>query len=79
MTDLKTFIEFIAKALVDNPEEVKIKETQGDRSSIFELSVNAKDHGKIIGKHGKTVNSIRTILSAVAAKQGRRAVLELPD
>ena len=71
------FIERIAKALVDNPDEVDVKEVLGERTIVYELRVNEKDLGKVIGRGGQTARSIRTLLSAVAAKQGKRAVLEI--
>lgn len=71
------FVENIAKALVDNPEEVDVREVTGERTIVYELRVNEKDLGKVIGRGGQTARSIRTLLSAVAAKQGKRAVLEI--
>jgi len=77
MTDLKTFIETIAKALVDHPDTVDVTIVVGDRTTVFELRVGEGDLGKVIGKGGQTARSIRTLLAAVAAKQGKRAVLEI--
>lgn len=74
---MKEFIEFIARALVDNPDEVDVRENLGDKSVIYELRVNEKDLGKVIGRAGQTARSMRTLLTAVAAKQGKRAVLEI--
>ncbi|HEY5621793.1 MAG TPA: KH domain-containing protein [Pontiella sp.] len=76
---MKQVIETIAKSLVDAPNEVSITEINGDKTMIYELRCNAQDVGKIIGKSGKTVGAIRTILSAMAAKQGRKALLEVVD
>ncbi len=76
---MKQVIEAIAKSLVDVPGEVQITEIDGEKTLIFELRCNAKDVGKIIGKSGKTVGAIRTILSSMAAKQGRKAMLEVVD
>ena len=76
---MKQVIETIVKSLVDAPNEVRINEIDGDKTVIYELRCNAQDVGKIIGKSGKTVGAIRTILSAMAAKQGRKAVLEVVD
>ncbi len=76
---MKQILENIAKALVDAPNEVQITEVDGDKTVIFELRCNAKDVGKIIGKSGKTVGAMRTILNSMAAKQGRKAVLEVVD
>ena len=74
---MKALIEYIAKALVDNPDEVKVKEIEGDLTSIIELSVAKEDMGKIIGKQGRTARAMRTILSAASAKTHRRIALEI--
>ena len=76
---MKAILEIIVKALVDAPNEVKITEIDGEKTIIFELRCNAKDIGKIIGKSGKTVGAMRTLLSSIAAKQGRKALLEVVD
>ncbi|MBN2162525.1 MAG: KH domain-containing protein [Pontiellaceae bacterium] len=76
---MKQILETIVKSLVDVPGEVQITEVSGDKTIIFELRCNAKDVGKIIGKSGKTVGAIRTILNSMAAKQGRKAMLEVVD
>ena len=74
---MKDFIEFIVKALVDNPNEVSVKEILGSRPTVYELRVGQGDLGKVIGKNGQTAKSIRTLLAAVSARQGKRAVLEI--
>ncbi len=74
---MKEFIEYIVKNLVDNPDEVSVVEIEGSRTTVYELRVGEGDLGKVIGKEGKTARSIRTILSAAAARQGKRAVLEI--
>ena len=74
---MKDFIVFIVKSLVDNPDEVDIKEVEGSRTTVFELRVGPGDLGKVIGKQGQTAKSIRTLLAAVSARQGKRAVLEI--
>ncbi len=76
---MKALLETIAKSLVDAPNEVQITEIDGEKTIIFELRCNAKDIGKIIGKSGKTVGAMRTLLSSIAAKQGRKALLEVVD
>jgi predicted RNA-binding protein YlqC (UPF0109 family) len=76
---MKQVLETIAKSLVDAPAEVEITEIDGEKTIIFELRCNAKDVGKIIGKSGKTVGAMRTILNSMAAKQGRKAMLEVVD
>ncbi|MCX5896743.1 MAG: KH domain-containing protein [Proteobacteria bacterium] len=74
---MKELVKYIAKALVDSPDEVSVNEVEGEQTSVIELRVAKSDLGKIIGKHGKTAQSIRTILSAASAKLGKRAVLEI--
>ena len=75
--ELKELIEYIAKALVDNPDMVSVKEIPGEKTVIYELKVGEGDLGKIIGREGKTAKAIRTIVSAAAMKRGKRAVLEI--
>ena len=74
---LKDFIEYIAKHLVDKPEEVTVNEIDGERTIVYELRVGYGDLGKVIGKHGQTAKSIRILLAAASAKRGKRAVLEI--
>jgi len=73
----KELIEFIAKALVDHPEQVRVSEVEGEKTSIIELSVAKDDLGKVIGKQGRTARSIRVILGAASANLGKRSVLEI--
>ena len=74
---MKDFIEQLIKHLVDKPDEVRVKEILGERTIVLELRVGDGDMGKVIGRSGQTAKSLRTILSAVAAKQGLRSVLEI--
>ena len=76
---MKELVIYIAKALVDNPDEVSVNEVEGEQTSVIELRVAKGDLGKIIGKHGKTAQSIRTILSAASAKLGKRSVMEIVE
>ena len=76
---MKELVEFIVKALVDEPEEVQLNEVAGDKVTLYELRVSKKDIGKIIGKKGRTAVAIRTILNAVSTKQGKRAELEIVE
>jgi hypothetical protein len=77
---MKEFIEFIAKYLVDNPESVVVEETIAEDKKInLTLRVKQEDVGKVIGKKGKTAIAMRTLLTAVAAKEGKRAMLEILD
>ena len=74
---MKEFVEYVVKALVDNPDQVDVKEVDGERVVVFELRLNQSDVGKIIGKSGRTITAIRTLLTSAAAKQGKRAMLEI--
>ena len=74
---MKDFVEYIAKHLVDKPDEVRVTEVDGERVTVYELRVGEGDLGKVIGKHGQTAKSIRTLLGAASAKAGKRAVLEI--
>ncbi|MCH9620979.1 MAG: hypothetical protein S4CHLAM20_03910 [Chlamydiia bacterium] len=74
---MKEFVAYIVKNLVDNPDKVKIKEVGGTQTLIIELSVEKSDIGKIIGKRGKTINAIRTLLMSVASRNGLRVNLEI--
>jgi len=76
---MKDLVRFIAQALVDNPDDVAVNEIEGEQTSVIELRVAKDDLGKIIGKHGRTAQSIRTILSAASAKYKKRAVLEIVE
>ena len=73
----KDLIEYIAKALVDHPDQVRVSEIEGERTSVIELSVAKEDLGKVIGKQGRTARAMRTILNAAATKIRKRAVLEI--
>lgn len=77
MEDLKEIVSFIAKALVDDPEEVEVEVIEGDKTLIVELSVAPSDLGKVIGKDGRTARALRTLLAATSAKHEKRAVLEI--
>ncbi len=77
MNSMKELVEMMAKALVDRPEEVNVKEVDGERTTVFELRVAPSDLGKVIGKQGKTARAMRTILSAAGTKVGKRCVLEI--
>jgi predicted RNA-binding protein YlqC (UPF0109 family) len=74
---LKELIEYIARTLVDNPDQVKVSEIEGEKTSVIELSVAKDDLGKVIGKQGRTARAMRTILSAASTKAKKRAVLEI--
>ena len=76
---MKELITYIAKALVDKPEEVKVTEIEGDQTSVLELKVAKEDLGKVIGKQGRTARAMRTLLSAASAKIKKRTVLEIVE
>ena len=74
---MKALITYIAKALVDKPEEVTVTEIEGEQTSVIELKVAKDDLGKVIGKQGRTARAMRTILSAASTKIKKRSVLEI--
>ena len=74
---MKELIKYIAKALVDKPEEVVVTEIEGEQTSVIELKVAKEDLGKVIGKQGRTARAMRTILSAASTKINKRSVLEI--
>ncbi len=74
---MKDLITYIAKALVDHPEQVAVDEVEGNQTSVLELKVAKEDLGKVIGKQGRTARAMRTILSAASAKIKKRSVLEI--
>jgi uncharacterized protein len=74
---MKELIEMIAKALVDNPEQVNVREVVGEQTTVLELRVAQSDLGKIIGKQGRTARAIRTLLGAAGMKLRKRFVLEI--
>lgn len=76
---METLIRLLAQALVDDPEKVSVKAVNGNHTTILELKVAKSDTAKIIGKQGRTAGALRIILSAVAAKEKKRAVLEIVD
>ena len=77
MDKVGELIKLIARSLVDKPDQVEIQEVSGDSTTVYELRVAQEDLGKIIGKQGKTAKAIRVLLGAAAAKEKRRAVLEI--
>ncbi len=70
-------VEFIAKALVDYPEQVSVNEVEGSQSVIIELKVAQEDMGKVIGKQGRIAKAIRTVVKAAAIKDNKRVVVEI--
>jgi predicted RNA-binding protein YlqC (UPF0109 family) len=76
-SELKTLIEYLAKALVDLPENVEVNEIAGEQTTVLELKVDKSDLGKVIGKQGRTARALRTILNAASTKLRKRSVLEI--
>ena len=76
-SSLKEVVETIAKALVDYPEEVAVREIDGEAATVLELRVAAQDLGKVIGKQGRTARAIRTLLRAAGMKLRKRFVLDI--
>jgi predicted RNA-binding protein YlqC (UPF0109 family) len=76
---MKELLEYLAKALVDNPDDVEIEVIEGERSVILQLKVNPDDIGKVIGKQGRIAQALRTLVKAAATKQGKNAIVEILD
>lgn len=74
---MKTLVEVMAKSLVDKPDDVRVSEIEGEKTTVYELRVSQGDLGKVIGKQGKTARAMRTILGAAGTKLGKRCVLEI--
>lgn len=74
---LREMIEYIAKSLVDKPDEVRVTEVEGEQTSVLELKVAKEDLGKVIGKQGRTARAMRTLLGAASSKAKKRSVLEI--
>ncbi|MCL5292763.1 MAG: KH domain-containing protein [Actinobacteria bacterium] len=76
---MKELLETLAKAIVDNPDDVKVTVVEGDTSVILQLYVNPDDIGKVIGKQGRIVKALRSLIKAVAVKEGKKAMVEIID
>jgi predicted RNA-binding protein YlqC (UPF0109 family) len=76
---MKDLLEYLAKALVDHPEDVQIEMIEGERSVILQLRVHQDDIGKVIGKQGRIAQALRTLVKAAATKQGKNAIVEILD
>lgn len=74
---MKDIVEQVAKALVDQPDTVEVREVEGEQTTVYELRVAKEDLGKVIGKSGRTAKALRTILSAAGMKLNKRYVLEI--
>jgi predicted RNA-binding protein YlqC (UPF0109 family) len=76
---MKQFVLYITRALLDHPGDVAVTEVAGKQTTILELRCHPKDVGRLIGRSGKTISSLRVLLSNLASKEGRRAVLEVAE
>ena len=76
---MKGLIEYIARALVDQPDAVELKSSEAEGGVLYELKVAPDDVGKVIGRDGRTVNALRTVVNAAAQKKGEKARLEILD
>lgn len=76
---MKELLEYLAKALVDNPDKVEVTAVEGEKSVILQLRVDPEDVGKVIGKKGRIAQALRTLVKASATKEGRNAIVEIID
>ena len=76
---MKELVEYIVASLVDNPDEVAVAEVDNGSETVLELTVNGSDMGRVIGKNGRVINSIRTLVQVSAAKQGKQVTVELVE
>ncbi len=79
MINLQETLSDIAKAIVDSPDEVKVTETEDDRSITLTLTVAPDDMGMVIGRHGKIAKAIRTVIKAAAANSGKKVIVDIVD
>ncbi|MFP4661135.1 MAG: KH domain-containing protein [Halanaerobiales bacterium] len=76
---MKELVEKIARAIVDQPEEVRVNEVQGEKSVILEITVANDDMGKIIGRQGRIARAIRTVVKAAATKEGKKVIVDIQE
>jgi hypothetical protein len=77
---VRELLEYLARGLVEHPDEVRVREAEGDdRSLVLELSVADDDYGNVIGRGGRTAQALRTVVKAAAAKSGRRVFVDIVD
>ena len=74
---MKELLEYVAKALVDYPEDVVVTETENEKTTTLELRVNDKDMGKVIGKQGRIAKAIRTVIRSASAKTGKKVIVDI--
>jgi predicted RNA-binding protein YlqC (UPF0109 family) len=77
MSGMKELVEYMAKALVNDPDSVIVREVEGASATVYELTVASEDMGRIIGKQGRVANAMRTLLRVAAIKEGKRVTLEI--
>ncbi len=76
---MKEFIQYAVKELVDFPNEVDVRQVDGDKTVVFELRLNKTDIGKVIGKRGRTIHALRTLANSAGGKPGKRAMVEIVE
>lgn len=74
---LKELLEYLIRSIVDEPDAIEVREITGEKALVFEIKVAESDIGKVIGKHGRIINAIRTIVRAAAVKEGKKVSIEL--
>lgn len=74
---MREMLEYLAKSLVDKPDDVDVSQIEGERSVILELRVSPEDMGKVIGKQGRIAQALRTIVKAAAVRDGKRVMIEI--
>lgn len=74
---MKDLVEYIAKSLVEFPDQVNVTQIEGERSTVLELRVSQEDMGKVIGKQGRIARALRTVTKAVAAREGKKVIIEI--
>ncbi|NLE49164.1 MAG: KH domain-containing protein [Sandaracinaceae bacterium] len=75
----RELIEYVARALVDEPDAVEVHVVEADRATMYELSVEQRDLGKVIGRDGRTARALRTLLASMGSRDGKRAILDILD
>jgi predicted RNA-binding protein YlqC (UPF0109 family) len=74
---MKHFLDFVLRRLVDNPDDIDVREVSGTKTTTYQISLNPEDIGKVIGKNGRTISAIRTMLNAASSKSDSRVVVEI--
>ncbi len=74
---MKDLLELLIKSIVDSPEDIRITEAEMEKTIVYEIRVNPNDVGKVIGKHGRIINAIRTIIRSATTKDGKKVTIEL--